>query len=84
MLDKAIAILRAIAILDALRREKGRYRLGEISHWSRTPRATADRHIRQLVAWKLITQTEGQFNGLPCRLFAITNDGHDLIRVYGA
>jgi len=84
MLDKTLSILQAVAILDALQAKKGSYKLGEISRWSKVSRATCDRHLKRMVEWRLLKQSDGKFNGLPCRLFSITDDGHELISIYRA
>jgi Fic family protein len=68
--------------LDALNGKEGSYRLGEISRWSRIPRATCDRYLKQMKALGLLTESKGVYASNPCRNFAITENGHALIQVY--
>lgn len=82
MLDKMLAILRAISILDALQTKEGSYKLGEISRWAVVSRATTHRYLEKMVDWRLLEKEEGTFNGMPCRYFSITKDGRELLAVY--
>lgn len=81
-IEKILAILRAIRVLDALQREQGRYRLMEVSRWAVMDRTTTWRYLGRMSEWKLIEVEVGEFQGKKCAFYKITNDGHDLIRVY--
>lgn len=83
-LDKMLIILRAISILNALRSEEGSYRLGEISQWSRIPRATCDRYLVQMVDLGILDKTPGEYASQDCRLFAINQEGRALVEIYQA
>lgn len=79
MIEKALELVRNVAIMDALNNEQGRYRLGEIQQFSRISRATCDRYLRLLVSWELLAQEDAIYKGRPCRAFKITQDGRDLM-----
>lgn len=82
MKDKMLAILRAITVLDALSGEQGRYRLGVISQWSSIPRSTCDRKLRKMVAYGMLSEALVDYRGWPCRAFAITEVGRDLVNIF--
>lgn len=80
--DKITAILRTMAILDAMTDRVGHWRLGEIAQWSCIPRATCDRYLKVMVQFNLIDMQrfdEGKFG---YRLFSLNDDGRELIRVF--
>jgi predicted ArsR family transcriptional regulator len=79
MIEKALELVRTVAVMDALNNEQGRYRLGEIQQFSRVSRATCDRHLRLLVSWQLLKVEDAIYKGRPCRAFSITKDGRDLL-----
>lgn len=79
MIEKALELVRTIAVMDALNNEWGRYRLGEIQQFSRISRATCDRYLRLLVSWGLLSQEDAIYKGRPCRAFRVTQDGRDLM-----
>jgi len=79
MIEKALELVKVVAVMDALNNEQGRYRLGEIKQFAKVSRATCDRHLRLLVSWELLKQEEAIFKGRPCRCFSITQDGRDLM-----
>jgi DNA-binding IclR family transcriptional regulator len=67
--------------MDALKREQGSYRLGEISSWASIPRATCDRYLKRMAAWGLVEISVESYNGLPCRFFSITTEGKEFKQV---
>lgn len=82
MKDKMLAILRAITVLDALSGRQGRYRLGTISQWSCVPRSTCDRKLRKMVEYGMLSETIEDYRNEPCRVFAITEVGRDLVKIF--
>lgn len=82
MKEKMLAILRAITVLNALSGEEGRYRLGVVSQWSQIPRSTCDRKLRQMVKLGILAETVIDYRGEPCRAFAITETGRELVKIF--
>lgn len=72
-------ILRTFTILDALRKEEGRYRLGEISEWSWTSRTTTYRYLKAMSKMKLIIAVDGSYGGKPCAFYSVTKLGRDFL-----
>ena len=75
------AILRTIMVLNALKGEKGSYRLGEISQWASMPRATCDRQLRMMVACNILVVCEKKYKGDFCRVFSISEAGEKLAEI---
>lgn len=81
-IEKILNILRAIRVLDALTGKQGSYRLSEVCRWAVMDRTTTWRYLGRMVEWKLLSVSDGEFQGKPCVFYSITADGHQLIKVY--
>lgn len=81
--EKIAEILRVLAIFEALSRQQGSWRLGQITDFSTMSRATCDRQLRVMVEMKVISQEWVEYKGRPCRVFSIAPDGRELMQVLG-